>query len=132
MKFSSYQESLAREAKQRGAAPNCAPCRCGSDMQRWSMFDSTVRAYLRIICEACDFAGPSAQYSARTGMLYYQGEWHVGNDRAFLIDLWNRAIAGETLRWVIPGALCLVLGCQMILTSFFLGVLRLDTRTEAV
>jgi len=33
-----------------------------------------------------------------------------------------------TLRWVIPGALCLVLGCQMILTSFFLGVLRLDTR----
>ena len=97
MKFSSYQESLAREAKQRGAAPNCAPCRCGSDMQRWSMFDSTVRAYLRIICEACDFAGPSAQYSARTGMLYYQGEWHVGNHRAFLIDLWNRAIAGETV-----------------------------------
>jgi hypothetical protein len=35
---------------------------------------------------------------------------------------------GETLRWVIPGALCLVLGCQMILSSFFLGVLRLDTR----
>jgi glycosyltransferase involved in cell wall biosynthesis len=34
----------------------------------------------------------------------------------------------ETLRWVIPGALCLVLGCQMILTTFFLGVLRLDTR----
>lgn len=38
---------------------------------------------------------------------------------------------GETLRRVIPGALCLVLGCQMILTSFFLGVLRLDTRGEA-
>ena len=37
----------------------------------------------------------------------------------------------ETLRWVIPGALCLVLGCQMILTSFFLGVLRLDTHTDA-
>ena len=37
----------------------------------------------------------------------------------------------ETLRWVIPGALCLVLGCQMILSSFFLGVLRLDTRTDA-
>lgn len=37
---------------------------------------------------------------------------------------------GETLRWVIPGALCLVLGCQMILTSFFLGVLRLDTRSD--
>lgn len=37
----------------------------------------------------------------------------------------------ETLRWVIPGALSLVLGCQMILTSFFLGVLRLDTHTDA-
>lgn len=37
---------------------------------------------------------------------------------------------GQTLRWVIPGALCLVLGCQMILTSCFLGVLRLDTRDE--
>ncbi len=36
----------------------------------------------------------------------------------------------ETLRWVIPGALCLVLGCQMILISFFLGVLRLDTRDD--
>ena len=34
----------------------------------------------------------------------------------------------ETLRWVIPGALFLMLGCQMILSSFFLGVLRLDTR----
>jgi len=34
----------------------------------------------------------------------------------------------QTLRWVIPGTLCLALGCQMILTSFFLGVLRLDTR----
>ena len=38
---------------------------------------------------------------------------------------------GETLRRVIPGALCLVLGCQMILTSFFLGVLRLDTRADS-
>lgn len=36
----------------------------------------------------------------------------------------------QTLRLVIPGTLCLVLGCQMILTSFFLGVLRLDTRPE--
>ncbi|MDB6115982.1 MAG: arnC 2 [Lacunisphaera sp.] len=36
----------------------------------------------------------------------------------------------QTLRWVIPGALCLVLGCQMILSSFFLGVLRLDTRPD--
>jgi glycosyltransferase involved in cell wall biosynthesis len=37
----------------------------------------------------------------------------------------------QTLRWVIPGALCLTLGCQLILTSFFLGVLRLDTRTDS-
>jgi len=37
----------------------------------------------------------------------------------------------QTLRWVIPGALCLTLGCQLVLTSFFLGVLRLDTRTDA-
>lgn len=36
----------------------------------------------------------------------------------------------EMLRLVIPGALSLVLGCQLILTSFFLGVLRLDTRAE--
>jgi hypothetical protein len=34
----------------------------------------------------------------------------------------------QTLRWVIPGSLFLALGCQMILTSFLLGVLRLDTR----
>ncbi len=43
----------------------------------------------------------------------------------------GRLQPSETLRLVIPGALCLVLGCQMILTSFFLGVLRLDTRPDA-
>ena len=37
----------------------------------------------------------------------------------------------ETLRWVIPGALSMLLGFQMILTSFFLGVLRLDTRAKS-
>ncbi len=37
----------------------------------------------------------------------------------------------ETLRWVIPGALSMLLGFQMILTSFFLGVLRLDTREQS-
>jgi glycosyltransferase involved in cell wall biosynthesis len=36
----------------------------------------------------------------------------------------------QTLRWLIPGSLCLALGCQMILTSFLLGVLRLDTRKD--
>lgn len=34
------------------------------------------------------------------------------------------------LRLVIPGALGLTLGCQVVLTSLFLGVLRLDTREE--
>lgn len=48
------------------------------------------------------------------------------------VSIWGgqgfgRLQPAETLRVVIPGALCLVLGCQMILTSFFLGVLRLDT-----
>jgi len=38
----------------------------------------------------------------------------------------------QTLRWVIPGTVCLTLGCQMILTSFFLSVLRLDTRPDSV
>ena len=52
------------------------------------------------------------------------------------VSIWSDRSFGplqpaQTLRWVIPGALCLVLGCQMILTSFFLGVLRLDTRTDA-
>jgi hypothetical protein len=36
----------------------------------------------------------------------------------------------QTFRWVIPGSLCLALGCQIILSSFFLGVLRLDTRQD--
>jgi len=41
----------------------------------------------------------------------------------------GRLQPSETLRLVIPGALGMLLGCQMILTSFFLGVLRLDTRS---
>lgn len=36
----------------------------------------------------------------------------------------------QTLRWVIPGALSLALGGQLVLTSFFLGILRLDTRAD--
>jgi hypothetical protein len=36
----------------------------------------------------------------------------------------------QTLRWVIPGTLSLALGCQMILTCFFLDMLRLDTRGD--
>ncbi len=38
---------------------------------------------------------------------------------------------GQTLRWAIPGCMLLTLGCEVILTSFFLGVLRLDTRAGA-
>lgn len=37
----------------------------------------------------------------------------------------------ETLRWVIPGALCIMLGSQLVLTSFLLGVMRLDTAPSA-
>jgi hypothetical protein len=37
----------------------------------------------------------------------------------------------NTLRWVIPGALCLMLGCQLVLTTFLLSVLRLDMRGDA-
>ncbi|HLP09573.1 MAG TPA: glycosyltransferase family 2 protein [Opitutaceae bacterium] len=49
--------------------------------------------------------------------------------------LWGRGGFGDLtpqamLRIVIPGALALTLGCQIALTSLFLGVLRLDTREE--
>jgi hypothetical protein len=39
----------------------------------------------------------------------------------------------QVLRWVIPGGTLLTLGCQLILNSFFFGVLGLDTtaRSEA-
>ncbi len=55
---------------------------------------------------------------------------------AFAFSLWREQGFGplqpaQTLRWVIPGALGLALGSQMILTSFFLGVLRLDTRGDS-
>ncbi len=39
-------------------------------------------------------------------------------------------VPGHMLRWVIPGAVSLTLGCQVILTNFFLNVLRLDTRKD--
>ncbi len=96
MKFTEYQEQLARELKARGDAPACVACACGSDMQRWSQFDSTAYSYLRIVCDACDRVGPSAQYAVRSGLLFYQNAWH-GSNRALLIELWNRAIVGETV-----------------------------------
>jgi glycosyltransferase involved in cell wall biosynthesis len=37
----------------------------------------------------------------------------------------------QTLRLVIPGAVSIALGWQLILTTFFLGVLRLDTSGDA-
>ena len=49
--------------------------------------------------------------------------------------IWRQHGFGELspaamLRLVIPGALGLTLGCQVVLTSLFLGVLRLDTRED--
>jgi len=54
----------------------------------------------------------------------------------FSVWLWRQRgfgplVPGQMLRWVIPGALSLTLGCQVILTSFFLSVLRLDTRHDS-
>jgi glycosyltransferase involved in cell wall biosynthesis len=54
----------------------------------------------------------------------------------FSVWLWRQRgfgslIPSQMLRWVIPGALSLTLGCQVILTSFFLSVLRLDTRKDS-
>jgi hypothetical protein len=54
---------------------------------------------------------------------------------AFSVWLWRQRgfgplVPGHMLRWVIPGALSLTLGCQAILTNFFLNVLRLDTRKD--
>ncbi len=53
----------------------------------------------------------------------------------FSVWLWRERgfgplVPGQMLRWVIPGALSLTLGCQVILTNLFLNVLRLDTRKD--
>lgn len=60
------------------------------------------------------------------GLVLSVGAVRIWGDHSF-----GQLQPAETLRLVIPGALCLVLGCQLILTSFFLGVLRLDTRPGA-
>jgi hypothetical protein len=54
----------------------------------------------------------------------------------FSVWLWRQRgfgplVPGHMLRWVIPGALSLTLGCQVILTSFFLSILRLDTHKDS-
>ncbi len=53
----------------------------------------------------------------------------------FSVWLWRQRgfgplVPGQMLRWVIPGALSLTLGCQVIMTNFFLNMLRLDTRKD--
>lgn len=52
------------------------------------------------------------------------------------VGIWSSRSFGplevdETMRLAIPGALAIALGCQMILSSFLLGVLRLDTRAPS-
>lgn len=59
------------------------------------------------------------------GMLIWVGALWYWREQGF-----GSLQPAQTLRWVIPGTLSLALGCQMILTSFFLGVLRLDTRGD--
>ena len=59
------------------------------------------------------------------GVLLWVGALWFWRERGF-----GNLQPAQTLRWVIPGTLCLALGSQMILTSFFLGVLRLDTRGD--
>jgi len=60
------------------------------------------------------------------GLLLWAAALWIWGERGF-----GTLQPAQTLRWVIPGVLCLTLGCQLVLTSFFLGVLRLDTRTDA-
>lgn len=59
------------------------------------------------------------------GLLLWLGAVWLWGERGF-----GPLQPAHTLRWVIPGALCLMLGGQLVLTSFLLGVLRLDTRED--
>ena len=95
----------------------------------------TIQAGLRP--KEAQFESRLAKFTLEAGIVVGAGLLLVG------ILLWAGALwywrtrgfgnldPAHTLRWVIPGSLCLALGCQMVLTSFFLGVLRLDTRGEA-
>lgn len=60
---------------------------------------------------------------ALVGLLLSVGAVGVWSDQGF-----GPLDPGAALRWVIPGALGWLMGGQMILSSFFLGVLRLDTK----
>lgn len=82
------------------------------------------------------FEGWLHQFSLEAGLLVGAGLFMLG------VALWAAAFWGWrtqdfgplqpslTLRRVIPGALSMLLGGQMILVSLLLGVLRLDTRDD--
>jgi glycosyltransferase involved in cell wall biosynthesis len=106
--------------------------------------------------QALSFAALSKYFTMRAGLRPNEAKFETWLDKLTLeagivvggglilagVVLWAGALwfwrahgfgslqPAQTLRWVIPGTLCLALGCQMILTSFFLGVLRLDTRGD--
>jgi hypothetical protein len=51
----------------------------------------------------------------------------------YAVDVWGQARFGglnpsQTLRTIIPSVVCLTLGCEIILSSFFLSVLGLQRR----
>jgi glycosyltransferase involved in cell wall biosynthesis len=60
-----------------------------------------------------------------TGLLLWLSTVWMWGERGF-----GPLQPAQTLRWVIPGALCLTLGCQVVLASFLLSVLQLDTRAD--
>ena len=104
--------------------------------------------------QAVSFAALSKYFTIRAGLRPPEAQYWLGKvtlESGIIVGgglmlagvvLWGSALwywhargfgtlqPAQTLRWVIPGTLCLALGCQMILTSFFLGVLRLDTRGD--
>lgn len=57
------------------------------------------------------------------GLGLWGGALSIWGDRGF-----GALQPTQTLRWAIPGTLALALGCQLVLTSFLLSVLRLDVR----
>jgi glycosyltransferase involved in cell wall biosynthesis len=61
-----------------------------------------------------------------TGLLLWLSTVWMWGERGF-----GALQPAQTLRWVIPGAVCLALGCQVVLTSFLLSVLQLDTHADS-